>query len=146
MHSTSTSIPRLPSSLRLLDGLIDRLGHILDVARIQAGHTDASILRQIDMPLLPHDQGLLLRQAREAEHADLIRDMLPAAFLSVQLLQLASQGFPHVDDPSSHGPQVGLPFREEDAVVEHQARDTGAVRGRVADLAALQDGQLRGDP
>lgn len=94
------------------------------------------------MRILSDLQDLLLRQSREAEHADLIRDMLPAALLPVQLLQFPPQRFAHVDDAAGHGAQVGFPLLEELGVVEDEAGDAGAVGGRVADLAALEDGEL----
>lgn len=94
------------------------------------------------MRILPKLQHLLLRQAREAEHADLVRDMLPAALLAVELFQLAPQRFPHVDDASAHRAQVGFPFLEEFGVVEDETRDAGPVGGRVADFAALEDREL----
>lgn len=97
------------------------------------------------MCIFPDLQDLLLRQARETEHADLVRDMLPAALLAVQLFQFAAQGCAHVDDAAAHGAQVGFPFFEEVWVVEDEACDAGAVGGGVADFAALEDGELRGD-
>lgn len=130
------------SLLRLPDYLIHRLGDIFHIPGIRARHADPPVLRHINMRILPDLQHLLLRQAREAEHADLIRDVLPAALLPVQLLQFPSQGFAHVDDAAGHGAQVGFPFFEELGVVEDEAGDAGAVGGRVADLAALEDGEL----
>lgn len=134
-----------PSSLRLPHHLIHRLGNILDIPRIRPRHTDPPILRHVNMRILADLQHLLLAQARETEHPNLLRDMLPAAFLPVQLLELAPQRFPHVDDPATHRAEILFPFLEEFPVVEHQAGDAGAVRGRVADFTALEDGELRRD-
>lgn len=131
--------------LRLPNNLIHRFGRILDIPRIESGHADPSVLSHVDMSLLSDPQHLRLRQAREAEHADLIRDVLPAPLAAVEGLQLGAEGLAHVLDAAAHRAQVGFPLGEEGRVVEHGAGDAGAVRGRVADLAALQDGQLGTD-
>lgn len=96
------------------------------------------------MRLLPEPHHLLLVQARETEHADLIRDMFPRP-RRAQLLQLALQGSPHTLDAAAHSPQIGLPLREELRVIEDERGDAGTVGRRVADLAALKDGELGGD-
>lgn len=97
------------------------------------------------MGVLADAQHLRLGQTREAEHADLVRDVLPAAVAAVEPLQRGPQRGPHLLDPAAHRPQVGLPLGEEGRVVQHQAGDARPVRRRVADLAALQDGELRAD-
>lgn len=121
------------------------LGRVHDIARVQAGHADAAILRHVDVRILAQLQDLGLGQAGEAEHADLVRDVLPRVRAAVEFLEQGAQRGAHVLDAAAHGAQVVLPLGEEGRVVEDGAGDAGAVRGRVADLGALQDGQLRGD-
>jgi hypothetical protein len=53
------------------------------------------------------------------------------------------QSLAHILDPPTHRPQIGLPLVEEIRVVEHEAHYPRAVRRRVADLTALQNGKLR---
>ena len=136
---------RRPALRRLANSLVHGLGHIFHVARVQARHTDPPILGAVDVCILSDLQDLFFRQAGEAEHADLVGDMLPTAFLAVQLLQLRPQRSPHINDPAGHRPEVGFPLLEQRRVVEHRARDPRAVRGRVADLASLQDRELGGN-
>ena len=127
-------------------GLVHGLGHILHISPVEAGHANAAVLGHVDMSVLPDLQHLLLVQAREAEHADLVRDVPPAAFLAVQFLQLPAQHRSHLLDPAAHGAEVVFPLGEERGLVEHHAGDSGAVGRRVADFAPLENRQLRADP
>ena len=45
--------------------IIDRLGKVLDVAIVQTGHADATVLGEVNMPLAPQLQNLLLAQTGE---------------------------------------------------------------------------------
>ena len=134
------NVPYL-SSLRLPHHLIHSLGNILHIPRVQPRHADPPVLGHVHMRFLPYLQHLLLRQARKAKHADLLRDVLPAA-RRAQLLEVVPQCRPHVDDAAAHRPQVRFPLGEQLRVVEHEACDPGAIRGWVADFAALEDGEL----
>lgn len=96
------------------------------------------------MPLVAQGLDLLLRQAGETEHADLRGDVVPRAGGAAGLETLA-QTAAHLQDAAAHGAQIILPLGEERGVVQDTASDAGAVRGRVGDLGALQDGQLAGD-
>lgn len=96
------------------------------------------------MRVLPEPHYLLLVQARKTKHANLVRDMLPCAWRP-QFLQLAPQRCPHILDAAAHGPQVGLPLGEELGIVENERGYAGAVGRRIADFAALEDGELGGD-
>lgn len=94
------------------------------------------------MRLLPNPQHLFFRQSREAEHANLLRDVFPAS-RRLQLFQPALQLLAHFDDPTAHGGQIGFPFLKQGRVVEHETCDSGAIGGRIADFAALQNQELR---
>lgn len=96
----------------------------------------------INMPLLPEPLHLRLTQARKTKHANLARDVVPAARGAAPLQPLA-QAAAHLHDPAAHRAQIGLPLRKQRGVVEDPRRDARAVRGRVRDLGPLQDGQLR---
>lgn len=130
--------------MRLPNNLIHRLREIIHIVRIQPRHRNAPILRHIHVRHLSQLQHLFLAQARETEHANLLRDMLPAT-RRAHLLQLLPQRLPHIFYPPAHCPQVRLPFGEELLVIQHQRRDACAVGWGVADLAALEDGELRAD-
>ena len=128
----------------LPDDRVNRLRKVLDIVGVQASHADAAVFGHVDMVLLAQSQDLGLGQAGEREHADLIGNVVPRAG-SLQLLEVLAQRRAHLDDAAGHGAQVTLPLGEQLWVVEDCGSDTGAVRGRVGDLGALQDGELRGD-
>lgn len=121
------------------------LSHINHVATVQPGHADAAVLGHVDVRIRAEPQNLRLAQPCEAEHADLVRDMAPAPFTAVQRLQLGPQRHTHILDAPAHGAQIGLPLGKQLLVIQHRAGDAGAIRRRIADLAALQDRELRGD-
>lgn len=97
------------------------------------------------MCLFPDLQDLLLRQACKTEHSNLFGDVLPTPWC-LQLLQMVPQRLAHIYDPPTHRPQIGFPILKESRVIEYETSYPRAVRGRVADLAALQDGKLGSDP
>lgn len=127
----------------LLHDLINRLGRVYHIPRIQPRHADPPVLRHINMCILPKLQHLLLSQPGETEHANLLGDMFPTALLAVQLLQLLPQHRPHLLDASAHGAQVCFPLGKQRRIVQHGAGNAGAIRGRIADLTALKNGKLR---
>lgn len=96
------------------------------------------------MVLLTQSQDLVLGQAGEREHANLVCDVVPSA-RSLQLLEVVAQSCAHLDDAARHGAQVTLPLGEQLFVIEHCGSDAGTVRGRVGDLGALEDGELGGN-
>lgn len=133
-----------PFLLHLPHDLIYGLGDVVDVFRVQPGHADAAVLGHVDVGVLADLQDLGLGQAREAEHADLVGDVVPGA-RGAELLQLGPQRRAHADDAPGHRAQVVLPLGEQGRVVHDGAGDAGPVQGRVGDLGPLQDGELRGD-
>ncbi|KAI7372235.1 PLP-dependent transferase [Hortaea werneckii] len=134
-HVASSLVRRLP------DHTIHGLGKVIDVLRIQTRHTNTSVLGHVDMELLAELLHLLLVEAGEGEHANLVGDVIPGAG-SAHLLELGAELLAHLDDAAGHGAEVLLPLREQLLVVEDRAGYPGAVGGRVGDLGALQDGQL----
>lgn len=130
--------------LRLPNYLVDRLGKVVDVLGIQARHADPPVLRHVHMRLVSQGQHLLLAQAREGKHADLIGDVVPRAW-GAQGLELCPQLLAHGDDPPGHRPQVLLPLLEQGLVVQHQACDASAVCRGIRDFGTLQNRELRSD-
>lgn len=128
--------------LVFLDDLVNGLGHIMHVVPVQPGHADTAVLSHVNVRVSPEPEHLRLRQACEAEHADLVRDVPPAALFAVERFQRGPEGGSHLLDPPAHGPQIVFPFGKEVGVVEDGTGDAGPVCRRVADLGSLQDGEL----
>lgn len=139
---SSAKSQKVKGLLRLPDNLINGLSHIIHIARVQTGHADTAVLGHVNVRVGPEPEHLRLRQTREAEHTDLVRDVPPAALFAVERLELGPECGPHLLDPPAHGPQVLFPFGKELGVVEYGAGNTGTVCRRVADLGSLQDGEL----
>lgn len=93
------------------------------------------------MVVAPDLQDLCLGQTREAEHPDLVRDVVPCAG-GAQRFELCPKLVAHSNDAARHGPQIFSPFGHERRVVEHDAGDAGAVDWWVRDFGALEDGEL----
>ena len=55
------------------------------------------------MRVFPQLQNLLFRQPCEAEHADLVGDVIPGAW-GTEFLQLVAQCLAHLLDAARHGP------------------------------------------
>lgn len=98
----------------------------------------------VDVPLILKDVNLKFRESSKTEHTDLIGDMVPGSG-SFLLLEELADSIPHVNDATAHGTQVLLPFSEQCLVVHDGASDAGTVGGRIRDLGALEDIELRGD-
>lgn len=130
--------------LRLANDLVNGLGKVLDIPRVETSHADAAVLGHVDVGVLAQLQDLGLAETGEAEHADLVGDVVPGA-RGAELLELGTQDLAHLDDAAGHGAQVVLPLGEQGGVVEDGAGDAGAVQRGVGDLGALQDGELGGD-
>lgn len=83
--------------LRLPNHLVHCLGEIINVVCVQASHGDASILRHVDMRVFANLENLLLGEPSEAEHANLISDMVPCAG-GTHFLELTAQCSAHFLD------------------------------------------------
>lgn len=96
------------------------------------------------MPLIPQNLHLLLIQPREAEHANLSRNVVPGARRTT-LLQPLPQTATHLLNAPAHRAQILLPLLEEYGVVEDLAGNARTIRGGIRNLRALQDSQLARD-
>ena len=56
---------------------MDGSGDVVDVAAVDAGNADSAVLGEVDAILLPDLEHLLLTQAGEGEHSDLVGDVRP---------------------------------------------------------------------
>lgn len=66
----------------LLGDLVDAVRQVLDVLGCHAGHRDASIFGQVNAEVLAQARALLGVHAGEAEHSNLIGDVLPVLLRS----------------------------------------------------------------
>jgi hypothetical protein len=106
--------------------------------------TDSAILGHVDVGIRSDLQDLLLGQASETEHADLVDDVVPVA-RSLQLVELALESLAHRDDTTAHLTKVLLPLGEQLLVIENHRCNAGTVCRRVTDLGTLENGQLTTD-
>ena len=72
------------------------LGEVVDVGVGHASHRDAAVAGHVDGVLVAERVDLLLGEAGEREHADLVVDMRPV-FRGASLRQLVDQQRAHVD-------------------------------------------------
>ena len=127
--------------LGLSNNLVDSLCKVIDVVGVETSHTDTAVLGHVYVGIFPDLKDLFLVQASEAEHADLVCDMVPGT-RRLHLLKLGSELLAHGDDATTHCTEVCLPLCKETFVVEDQTSDASTVCGRIADLGSLQDGEL----
>lgn len=59
--------------------VVQGLCKVVDIAGIQASHTDATVLGHVDVPFLSNGEDLLLGDSGEAEHTDLTGDVIPVS-------------------------------------------------------------------
>ena len=67
-----------------LDDLLDAVGHVLHAVTGEARQRDASGAQHVNVVQVQHAVALLGVQTREAEHADLLDDVLPRAGTSIR--------------------------------------------------------------
>ncbi|KAF1748076.1 hypothetical protein GCK72_024543 [Caenorhabditis remanei] len=102
------------------------MGKVGDVVRRDTSNRDTSVLGQVDRVLLDEFLDLLLVDAGEAEHSNLVGDVLPVAggsLLGEQVLELGSHG----DDTISHQLDVSEPLFVESWVREDARSNTSSV-------------------
>src|SRR5881227_2191706 len=88
------------------------LCNIVDVLIVQGGNADAAAVHAIDPEFAAQALHLLLREARVAEHPDLIDDE-SEVLLHARGLQPLDQRVPHLLDPRAHARQFLLPLRTQ---------------------------------
>ena len=96
------------------------------------------------MPLLTKDLDLFLGETGEAEHANLVGDVVPGTW-SALLLETLSDTLSHLEDAAGHGAEVLLPLLEQGGVIEDERGNAGTVGRGVRDLGSLQDSKLGGN-
>mgnify|MGYP001810630055 CR=1 FL=1 len=116
------------------------MGQVGVVFRWHARHWNATVLGQIDRELFGQPFHLLLIETREAEHADLIGDVLPVVTRAL-FLQIVYERFSHRDDAIGHGFDLSQPQRSQIGRVKHFGGDLSAVTRRIRVHAA--DGHLQ---
>jgi hypothetical protein len=91
--------------------------------------------------LFPNLQDLLLRQASETEHSNLVDNVVPVA-RRLQLIKLALERLAHRNDTTTHLAKILFPLGKQLLVVENARCDTSTIRRRVTDLGTLENGKL----
>lgn len=103
---------------------------VVHVPRRDSRHRDTAVLGQVDAEILGELRYLLLRHAREAEHADLVRDVLPVtggSFPGQAVPELRA----HANDPIRHALDVLEPLLAKLLVGQDEVRDASPVERRV---------------
>jgi len=98
----------LETDLCLLGDLVHGVGEVADVFRGDAGNRNATVLGQVDAVLGGELLDLGRSHSREAEHADLVGDVLPVAARAL-LGQTIAQHGAHRDDAIGHSLHVLQP-------------------------------------
>jgi len=80
---------------------VDGFGEVVHVGGGDTGHRDAPVLGEVDVVLLGELVNLRGGEPGEAEHADLVGDVIPA-LLAAELLKAGTELHPHGDNAVSH--------------------------------------------
>jgi hypothetical protein len=97
------------------------VGEVADVLGGDSGHGDTAVLGHVDVELVLHAANLLRGHAREAEHADLVGDVVPVPDRAL-LGEVVLEHGPHGDDAVC----TDRARRESDsgcALFSHKAKD-----------------------
>jgi hypothetical protein len=139
--------PKMPEvkdkeTVDLLGDGVHGSGQVVDILRSNTGHRDATILGQIHAELLHQAFTLLRIHAGEAEHADLVGDVLPVLGRA-QLLQVVLQRGAHRNDAVGHLLDVAQPLLLERGIAQNLRHQTSTVHGRVRVQGTDEDLDLR---
>lgn len=125
----------------LLGDGVDGVRQVVDIFARHAGHRDAAVLGQVNAELFGDAFDLRLRQAGEAEHADLVGDVVPRLRRAL-LLQVGLQCGAHADDAIGHAFDLLQPAGAQVCVAQNFAHNVSAVDGRIRVHRTNQDLQL----
>jgi hypothetical protein len=110
---------------------MDRIGHILNIPRVETSHTDAPISSQVDLVV----GGKLLHHVWEksgiGEHTDLVHNVGPVMYATL-LSEMIHELITHQNDAISHHLDVRAPLCEKLWVSEDGVYNPSAVEWRVA--------------
>lgn len=126
----------------LLGDSVNGSGQVLDVFARHSGHRDASVLGQVHAELLGDALHLLGVQSGEAEHTDLVSDVLPRALRSL-LDQVTLEVRAHRDDTIGHALDLAQPLGAQRCVAQNLADQQSTVNGRIRVHWPDQDLDLR---
>lgn len=117
---------------------------VLDVGRRNACDRDSAVLGEVDGVVFGHLCDLLLGEASEAEHTNLVSNVVPVQGGAV-LLEVALELGSHGDDSVGHALDFAHPFFTEVGVAHDGGGDAGAVDWRVGVHWSDEDLELRLD-
>merc|ERR1719401_865139 len=124
------------------DDIIDRRREVLDIATCHPCHGNAAVGKHVDMMLINHRSGLVLRKARERKHTDLRRDVGPTSWRA-ERCELVKERFPHILNANGHGAELVFPLLIKLLVAENRFHDLGPVLGRIRIEVADDNVKLR---
>lgn len=122
----------------LTGDLVDALSQPANVLTRDTSNGYPAILGSVHARLLGQLGHLLGVQAGVGEHADLVRDVVPAV-LAAELLEVLLEQGAHGDDAVGHALDLAQPLLVEGRVVEDGRGDAGTVDGRVRVERAHED-------
>lgn len=93
----------------LLGDLVHGAGEVSDVSTGDTSNADAAVAGEVDVVVVLEDVDLLGGETSEAEHTDLVGDVVPVASGSL-LLQGINEGSAHRDDTTRHELDLLVPF------------------------------------
>merc|ERR1719400_172541 len=114
----------------LLGDVMHGFRQVTNIARGDTSHGNSAILSEVDGVVLDDVAHLLSGHASEAEHSNLVSDVLPVVRAAL-LGKSFPQGCPHTDDPVCHCLYVLHPLLPQGRVGHHLSSDPCAVAGRV---------------
>ena len=65
-------------SFNVVYRIVDSLGHMIYILRVESNHGDSAVFHHMDMMLVDHIQTLRFGQASIRKHADLLSNVLPS--------------------------------------------------------------------
>lgn len=105
---------------------MNAMSQIFYVLRGNAGHRNSSVLGEEDAEVLAQARALVCVHAREAEHADLVGDVLPVS-LGAETLEILPQSGSDGDDSISHQFYVAKPLSLQIGSAQDGANDASAM-------------------
>ena len=110
--------------------LVECIGYVVEVARVEASDGDAAIHGHVDGVLLSELINLVFVEAGEGEHADLVGHVLPVVLVA-ERLQFVDKARSHGSHASGHIFQILMPHGGQLRVAQDDVDDSSSVNGRV---------------
>ena len=109
---------------------MERVCDVVEVLRVETGDGNTAVHGHVDGILFAELVDLVLVQASEGEHANLVGDVAPIVLIA-HLFQLVAEAVAHVVHAAGHVAQILVPHGGELRVAQDYIDDAGAVNGWV---------------